>query len=217
MKYEERLKAVALRKSGKSYGEIKKVVSVSKATLSLWLRDIEINQKNQKKLLVGREKSRYFAGLAKKEDRIERTRKIVEMAEKEFSSLLKDKLFLCGLLLYWAEGDKKQERVKFANSDKSMIKLMMRWFREICHVPESKFRVALHIHSLHMSSDVVEYWSKITGIKREQFNKVYIKKTTLKNKRVPLYEGTCSIIVNSKELFRRIVGWKRGLFVHFKV
>ena len=217
MKYKEKLKAIKLRKNGKSYGEIRKIVKVSKASLSLWLKDVEISPENRQKILIGREKSRYFAAQARKEDRIERTRKIVEFAEKEFKFLIKKELFLCGLLLYWAEGDKKQERVKFANSDKDMIMLMMRWFREVCHVPESKFRIALHIHSLHIKGDVVQYWSKITGVNQSQFNKVYIKKTTLKNKRLPLYEGTCSIVISSKELFRRIVGWRKGLLVHFKI
>ena len=217
MKYKEKLIAIKLKKAGKSYCEILKVIKVSRGTLSLWLRDIKIDSKNRKKVLIGREKSRYLDALAKKEDRVQRTKKIVDSAEKEFKILAKKELFLCGLLLYWAEGDKKQERVKFANSDKDMIKLMMRWFREVCHVPESKFRIALHIHSLHISHDVAEYWSKITGVSRKQFNKIYVKKTTLKNRRVPLYEGTCSIVVNSKELFRRIVGWKKGLIVHFKI
>lgn len=217
MKYKEKLMAIKLRKAGTSYGNIRRIVKVSKASLSLWLRDIEISPENRQRILIGREKSRYFAGLARKDDRVQRTKKIVDLAEREFENLIKSELFLSGLLLYWAEGDKKQERVKFANSDKDMIKLMMMWFREVCHVPESKFRIALHIHNLHISKDSKRYWSKITGVSQKQFNKVYIKKTTLKHRRVPLYEGTCSIIVCSKELFRRIVGWKRGLLVHFKI
>lgn len=217
MKYKEKLKAISLRRAGNSYGNIRKIVKVSKASLSLWLRDVEIDSDKKNKILIGREKSRYLAAIARKEDRIERTKKIVDSAEKEFKRLVNKDLFLCGLLLYWAEGDKKQERVKFANSDKDMIKLMMRWFREVCHVPESKFRIALHIHSLHISHKVAEYWSKVTGVSQGQFNKIYIKKTTLKNRRVPLYEGTCSIVISSKELFRRIVGWRKGLLVHFKV
>ena len=217
MKYKEKLKAIRLRRNGKSYSEIRKKIKVSKASLSLWLRDVEIDSDKKKKLLIGREKSRYLAALARKNDRIERTKKIVDLAENEFKKLVNKDLFLCGLLLYWAEGDKKQERVKFANSDKDMIKLMMRWFREVCHVPESKFRIALHIHNLHITNDVALHWSKITGINRKQFNKIYVKRTSLKNRRVPLYEGTCSIVISSKELFRKIVGWRKGLLVHFKI
>jgi hypothetical protein len=217
MKYQEKLQAIKLRKEGKSYGIIRKIVKVSKASLSIWLKDVEIRPDIQKEMLIGREKSRYFAALAKRNDCIKRTKKIVDSAEKEFKHLVKSDLFLSGLLLYWAEGDKKQERVKFANSDKDMIWLMMRWFREVCHVPESKFRIALHIHNLHMKHKVKEYWSKVTGVNQNQFNKVYIKKTTLKHKRIPLYEGTCSIVVCSKELFRKIVGWRRGLLAHFKI
>lgn len=217
MKYNEKIKAIKLRRAGKSYDYISNILNVSKGTLSVWLSNIEIDPDKKREVLIGREKSRYLAAVAKKKDRIERTKKIVDTAEHDFKRLINKDLFLCGLLLYWAEGDKKQERVKFANSDKDMIRLMMRWFREVCHVSESRFRIALHIHNLHISHKVADYWSKITGVSRKQFNKIYIKKTSLKHKRVPLYNGTCSIVINSKELFRKIVGWKKGLIDHFKI
>lgn len=217
VKYDEKILAIKMRKSGKSYGNILKVVNVSKSTLSLWLRDIEVSKKNLDKILKGREKSRYFAALSRKTDRINRTKIIIDKAEIEFKKLINNKLFLSGLLLYWAEGDKKQERVKFANSDSNMIKLMMKWFREVCLVEESKFRIALHIHSLHSSPEVTDYWSKITGVDKRQFHKLYIKKTSLKSRKNILYEGTCSIVINSKELFRKIIGWKKGMLAHFKI
>ncbi len=59
MKYKEKLIAIKLKKAGKSYCEILKVIKVSRGTLSLWLRDIKIDSKNRKKVLIGREKSRY--------------------------------------------------------------------------------------------------------------------------------------------------------------
>ncbi|TSC67048.1 MAG: Uncharacterized protein G01um101466_809, partial [Parcubacteria group bacterium Gr01-1014_66] len=47
--------------------------------------------------------------------------------------------------------------VKFTNSDWNTIILMMRWFREVCKVPEEKFRIALHIHNLHSAPDAKNY------------------------------------------------------------
>ena len=57
--------------------------------------------------------------------RIERIKQIISEAEKELRLLAKNSLFLPGLMLYWAEGDKSgsNEVVKFTNSDSVMVKL----------------------------------------------------------------------------------------------
>ena len=93
----------------------------------------------------------------------------------------------------------------------------MRWFREICKVPEYKFRIALHIHNLHSRNDMIDYWSNITKIPKNQFNKLYIKKTSLKQRINILYNGTCAVVINNKYLFRKIKGWKLGLQNYFNI
>ncbi len=218
MKLREKIKAIKFREKGLSYSFIKRSIKVSKSTLSRWLKDIELTQEQQKKLLKGREISRYAAARAKRNKRIEQTKLIIENGRKEFSSFLGKGLFLAGLSLYWAEGDKNNlERVKFTNSDAEMISLMMRWFREICEVPEKKFRIALHVHNLHSRKNIIKYWSEITNIPKNQFHKIYIKPTTLGYRRNALYNGTCAIVINDRNLFRKIVGWKLGLINYFKI
>ena len=219
MKLNEKLKAIYLRKKGMSYdGILKKGVGVSKSTLSFWLRDIPLTNEANKKLLKGRALSRYFAAESRKRKRILDTATAIEIGKHEFQSLLENPLFPVGLCLYWAEGDKhNQERVKFTNSDEKMITLMMRWFREICNVPEKKFRIALHIHNLHTAKNVKRYWSEMTGVPETQFQKIYVKQTALHHRRNVLYNGTCAIVVNNKVLFRRMVGWKLGLLAHFGI
>lgn len=218
MKLNEKLKAINLRKRGMTYSKILKNVKVSKSTLSFWLRDIALNDEANKKLLRGRELSRYFAAESRKKKRISDTAIAIDIGRQEFLSLIKKPLFLAGLCLYWAEGDKhKQEKVKFTNSDEKMILLMMKWFREICDVPKEKFRVALHVHNLHIARNVKRYWSEITGISEKQFQKIYIKQSTLRYRRNALYNGTCAIVVHNNALFRRICGWKLGLLAYFSI
>ncbi len=45
-----RAQAVAMRKEGRSYREIRDVVGVSKSTLSLWLRDVPLTEEQQQAL-----------------------------------------------------------------------------------------------------------------------------------------------------------------------
>ncbi len=212
MKHEEKINAFRLRKSGRSYKEILKKIKVSKSTLSVWLREIELTNDQKKRLLTKGERAQYEAAKRKVAARIQRTEKIIESAIEEAYTFKNNPFFLVGVALYWAEGAKNRaESVKFANSDEKMIAFMMRWFREICRVPEKKFRIHIHIHTLHSRNNIVNYWSKITGIGREQFYKPYIKQTSLGQRKNILYSGTCSIVIHDKSLFRRIMGWKYGL------
>ena len=219
MKFKEKIRAIQLRKQGKSYSEILKKISVSRSTISLWLQNIKLTRKQKNILLRGRQKSRYAGAKAQQKKRIEKTKHIIDKAKKEIKKSYKNPLFLSGLMLYWAEGDKSEvaETVKFSNSDPVMIQLMMKWFRKICKVSEKKFRIALHIHTLHCRPHIESYWSKITNIPLKQFNKTYIKPTSLKQRRNPLYNGTCTIRINDKNLFRKIKGWKLGIVKKFKL
>lgn len=218
MKFNDKLTAIKLRRKGLSYTEILKVVPVSKSTISLWLRDIYLNAGQQKRLAKIGELTRYRIAKKKRQKRIVDTQKIIEAARKEVEILAKNPIFFPGLALYWAEGDKHGgEKVKFTNSDPKMVDFMMRWFREICEVPEEKFRIALHIHELHSPPGIKQYWSRITKISSRQFQKLYIKKTSLRQRRNILYNGTCAVVVNNKQLFRRIAGWKSGFLDYFKI
>lgn len=213
MKFEEKTQAVNLRKSGKSYSEIRKTIKVSKATLSLWLRDIKLSPEQEQRIYIDlRQKNAYRMAKSNQDKRIKVTEEILKSAKKDIPQVLDNPLFLSGLMLYWAEGDKSevQERVKFTNSDPRMIKLMMRWFREICKVPEEKFRAGVYIHSLHAREDIEKYWSKVTNIPTSQFFKTQIKSTTLKHRRNRLYEGTFAITISDRNFFRKIKGWKLG-------
>ncbi|MFA6572117.1 MAG: hypothetical protein WCT77_12880 [Bacteroidota bacterium] len=211
MKFEEKVQAIRMRELGKSYGEIRKKIKISKSTLSLWLRDIKLSSGQEKRIYTElKQKNAYRMAKANQQKRIETTKQITIEAKKEVERLLKNPLFSSGLMLYWAEGAKTNEVVKFSNSDPVMIKFMMRWFREVCKVSEDKIKIALHIHALHCRKDMHNFWSEITEIPLTQFYKTQIKPTSLGQRKNKLYNGTCAIIVYDKNLFRRMNGWKLG-------
>ena len=213
MKLNEKTEAVHLRKLGRSYSEIRKKIKVSKGTLSLWLRDIKLTPEQEERLYVTlRQKNAYRLAKMNQKKKIERTKKIITEARKEANRFFKNPLFLSGLMLYWAEGDKseKEEVVKFSNSDPIMIRLMMEWFRKICKVPEEKFRITLHVHTLFCRKDIEKYWSRLTNIPLNQFYKTQIKPTSLRQRKNLLYNGTCAIRIENRDLFRRIKGWRLG-------
>ncbi|HEY4514798.1 MAG TPA: hypothetical protein VJJ22_01410 [Candidatus Paceibacterota bacterium] len=213
MKLQEKRLALKMRREGKSYTEINKRITVSKSTLSLWLRDVELAVSTRNRVLNGLERGRENSARTNRAKRLQATTEARLEALREFPSLLKKPLFLAGLALYWAEGDKnKQERVKFTNSDHRLIVIMMKWFRSICRAPEKKFRIALHLHDLQINKEVLRFWSKVTGVPNSQFHTPYVKRSSLGYRKNPLYNGTCSVMVHSKYLFRKIMSWEELLF-----
>lgn len=209
MDFSRKIKATQLRKEGKSYSEIKKILGVSKSTLSNWLKDIELT-KEQKSRLNKLRATAYLGAKKRQSTSLEHHHRIKEESKKEVVRLVKNPFFVAGLMLYWAEGSKNSGSVQFSNSDPAMIKIMMRWFREFCDIPENKFRVGLFMHSLHIRKDCQGFWQKVTSIPLTQFHKPYIKPTIFSNRKNKLYEGTCKIVIHSRNLLSRIIGWKDG-------
>jgi hypothetical protein len=216
MDFSKKLKAIELRKNGLSYREIQKTIRASKSTLSLWLKDIELS-KAQKSRLTRLQATAYSGAKKIQAQSSKHHNEIRAHAEQEVTKLINNSFFVAGLMLYWAEGSKSFGSVQFSNSDPNMIKIMMRWFREFCAVPEAKFRIGLFIHSLHIHNNYLGYWQKVTSIPLTQFQKPYIKATIFSNRKNKLYNGTCVIKIHSRELLSKILGWKNGIekiFLH---
>lgn len=90
---------------------------------------------------------------------------------------------------------------------------MMKFFREICKVPEEKFRGNVHTFAHADVEKTEKYWSGITGIPLSQFQKTYIKPSSASlQKRYTLPFGTFSINVCSTKLFLTIMGWTEKIF-----
>lgn len=211
MKRAERDKARELRSKGLSLNEIVRELGVSKASVSIWVRDVALSKTQRSKLT-----SRGFSVDAiekRRINRIENTRlrhnAVIDLAKKDIAQITKKDLFLIGIALYWGEGNKSSKGAAgLANSDPLLIQMMMRFFREICGVPEAKFRGHIHTFS-HLNVNSAEsYWSKVSGIPKSQFYKTYSKPSIAsKGKKDSLPYGTFQIYVCDTNIFLRIKGW----------
>lgn len=204
-KWQLKENAIDLRKKGLSYKEIKQFVPVSKSTLSLWLRDVFLTEK-QLEILRSRYDLQLRGSKAVRAKRQAEIKIIKEAARKEIKPLSKDQFKIAGLMLYWAEGNKTHS-VGITNSDPKLIIFMMKWFREVCLIPEQKFKAHLHLHSGQDEKEIKNYWSKITNISLVQFGKSHIKKEGSGHKKRILYNGTIKINICDKNLLYRIGSW----------
>jgi transcriptional regulator with XRE-family HTH domain len=211
MKRTEKDQALSLRKKGCSMNEIASALNVSKASVSLWVRDVPLSKTQRGKL-----NARGFSVDAIEKRRInrientrQRHRKIIDSAKERIPVLTQNQLFLVGVALYWGEGGKTAKGMaRIANADPAVIKFMMRFFREICEVPEERFRGHVHTFSHLNAKRAEEYWSEVSGITVRQFYKTYSKPSIAsKGKKDSLPFGTFQIYVCDTELFLRISGW----------
>lgn len=210
MKNEERKKAIILRTQGFAMGEIAKRLSVSKSSVSYWVRDIQLNQKQKDSLnsngySVASIEKRRISRLAHTKSKHD---EVFMQASVEAKNLIKNPLWCVGVSLYWGEGGKTQGTARISNSDSAVIKTMMHFFRIICDIPEDKFRG--HVHTFaHCDAKQAElYWSKVSGIPLTQFYKTYKKQSSASlYKRDTLPYGTVQIYVHKKDFFYRMMGW----------
>jgi len=217
-KLEEKRLAIELRKKGFSYSEIKKEVSVSKDTLSRWCRDIVLSpqqlQRLLQKKLSGSEKGRIKGAKLQQQKRIQEIKNLEISGDKDVGKLDKRDRFLIGTSLYVAEGYKTDKCIGFSNSDPKLIKFMVEWFKEFLHIKSEKFRGAVWIHDNLDSRLAEKYWSDLTKIPLNQFNKTYISKNKTESnkirKNIHNY-GVFSIRISDAKSQRKILGWIHGI------
>lgn len=211
MKLIEKEKARVLRKKGYSINQIIKETGSSKASISLWVRDVVLTQVQKNKISL---RGRSIESIEKRRiNRLFNENKkrqiIIDEAKKDFTNISSDQLKLIGIILYLGEGGKtSRSMVRLANSDPLVIKIMMKFFREICNVPDNKFRASVHTFQHANVQQTVKYWSKISGIPIGQFFKTYVKPSAASlQKRNTLPFGTFDIYVCDTRLFLTIMGW----------
>ena len=216
MKNKEKKLARDLRKKGWSMNEIKRKVKVSKSSVSLWVRDIELTRKQKQELSkkgIKKEVIEQRRITRLKREKVRR-QDIVDRAKNEIKSLKIKDLNLIGISLYWAEGAKtRRSGVQFSNSDPRMIQLMIEFLMRCCNVSKKRLRGRVFIHPHLDIKKAEKYWQKISGIPLNQFYKPAIKQSKAsKNKKDNLPFGTFNIQICNTELLLSLRGWSQGIY-----
>lgn len=207
-----KLNAIKLRKSGASYGEIKKELNVSKSTLSYWLRDVPLKEEHKKKFYTNRVLNLARGAQSQKERRSREIAEIVKNAKREISTHISLESYrLFGAALYWAEGTKKQ-RLEVTNSDPYLILFMVKWFEKVFDIDPKKLRAWLNIYPQQNDLEIKKFWSQLTNIPLENFGKSYIKPLNKHYKKNTLYYGTIKVTVpRGSNMRHRIFGWTKAV------
>lgn len=222
LKQKEKQLAIKLRREGKTYSEILKVVPVAKSTLSLWLREVGLSKSQKQKLTAKKRAAQKRGGAARRRQRIELTERIFKESKAKVGVLSSRERLLISAALYWGEGAKEKphrtsQGIDFGNTDPEMIKFFVEWLRECMDIKIKDFYFSLYIHENHKErlADVVSFWERSLGLKKLNIKYVYYKKHKPKTKRKNIseeYNGTLRVRVrNSVQLQRKISGLIYGI------
>ncbi len=173
-----------MRMRGRSIKTIAAELRVSRASVSVWCRDIVLTPEQVEALNEQAVRGGYagrMAGAAmNREKRLETVRREHAYAQHAVGCVSKRDLFILGLGLYWGEGVKASAtRVSVVNSDPRIIVTMQRWFVECMDVEFSRLRPTVFINAIHRSRslEILTYWSTLLGIPQDRFGKmVFLKK-----------------------------------------
>ncbi|MFA5230028.1 MAG: helix-turn-helix domain-containing protein [Candidatus Paceibacterota bacterium] len=99
-KLKDHKNALVLRKAGKSYSQIKRLLGVSKSTLSAWLKDYQLSRQDLDRLVYKNEVriEKYRQTMQNK--RTDRLQKIYSEQKNIISTLSNREIFIAGLFLY---------------------------------------------------------------------------------------------------------------------
>lgn len=197
-------KAVTLRKRGSSFKQIHELLGIAKSTCYVWLKDVKLSELGLQKLKARGEKGRqkgWQTNHNKVLVRNAQTNKKVISSLAKISLKREEKKLICSIL-YWAEGGKTENGVKFTNSDPAMIKVFLSFFRKGFNLKESKFRASLHLHGYHNQRIQKKFWSGVTKIPLNKIG-LYLKPNSGKNIRTG-YPGCISIRYNDVTIVEEI-------------
>ncbi|MDP3995006.1 MAG: helix-turn-helix domain-containing protein [bacterium] len=191
-----------LRKVGWSYSEIGTRLHVSKSTLSGWLKNVALSDKQRhmlrKKWEDGLKKARLQAANAHRQKTKERLALAAQNAEDTIQALGKAfytnhfiKLFLSSL--YLGEGSKNNSSVCFANANSNICKAFVILLKTAYKLDDKKFRCHLLIRADQKPKTLIAYWSRTLNIPAGQFMKSHADKRTVGRPSNKDYFGVCAI------------------------
>lgn len=206
-KYEQ---AVQFRKRGFTLEEIAKICEVSKSTVSKWLKNnaISASVTLQNKKRAGKENAKRLklVNKARGGERLNRYKEAVRSAETEYKHYKNNPLFVAGVMLYYANGDLKNEsRIRFSSTEAEAHSIFINFAAEYLGVEKTDMHIWLQLYPGMKEEICMKHWRKKTGLPYSQFYKNQVIKG--KKQKQTLHHGVGNTIIGSTVLKCKLTRW----------
>jgi hypothetical protein len=211
VKTEARIAARELRSSGRSVREIAQALAVSRSSVSRWVRDIELAPEHVAALRA--RNPIYNAQL--NGNRVMAARHLGRRrhAQSEGRRLARtgDPFYVAGCMLYWAEGTKIRNSLRFTNSDTAMMSFFVRFLRTYFKTPDERIRVHCNVFAEdELEVRALEHaWLGILGLPDSCLGRSTVNRYSRasRRKRIGLLPyGTCRVTVDDTRVVQTIFG-----------
>ena len=141
-----------------------------------------------------------------------RARRLAWQEEGREAARADDPLHRAGCMLYWAEGSKNRNSLTFANSDREMIRVFVRFLRESLAVGRDEMTVRLNVYTTHGLTlrAIEDHWLTSLDLPRSSLRKHQLNHNPTSSsgkKRNKLPYGVCTLRVKrSTRLIQHIYG-----------
>jgi transposase-like protein len=212
MKTRERERARSMRREeGRSIKEIAGLLGVSKSSVSLWVRDIELTDEQHAELQArnGLHERQCLARAAMSAKA--RARRVSWQLEGRRRARSLGCLYVAGCMLYWAEGSRSRNKIVFTNSDPAMARFFVDFIRDFFDVGSEQFRLTCNLFADHEARqrEIEDFWLSTAQLPRGCLCKSTVNRYSRysqKKRKNKLPYGTCRIVVNSTEIAQTIYG-----------
>ncbi len=206
--------AIAMRKAGKSYKEIRHALKIPLSTLSDWFNGEEWSKEIHTRLdASNREGNRVRLrelNRIRGKDLASTYDNARAEARTELAVLKYHPVFVAGVMLYWGEGDKASwSGVRMSNTDPQLLKLFIAFLCDVCGLQIKDIKASVLVYPDLDESVCRRYWSAGIGLPIENFTKSITIQGRHKTKR--LGYGVCIVAVGRTYLKKKILEWIRLL------
>ncbi len=202
--------ALAFRRRGFTYTEIAKICSVSRGTVSNWLKHEPFSKvvaKDNKKQAVAQNTKRLaLINKARVAERKHQYSEITRLAEVEFKNYRSSPLFIAGLTLYMTAGDQENPRlIRLSGSRPQLHKLFLRFLTGYLGVPKASIRFWLLLYPDLDEVACMKHWCQKTTLSPAQFYKNQV--ITGRAGKETLHFGVGNTIIASTLLKKKLSHW----------
>jgi len=203
-------RAISLRKKGFSIKYVEKKLGINRSTLSGWFKAIELTQAQRDQLLLNWKNGLAIAqkkGGQWHADQGEKRRAAIRKEVEIFTSNIHIDKTIGELILatfYLAEGTKRENCFRVANSNSEVLKGFISLLRYLYEIDESKLRCVLHLRKDQNEAELKKYWSDLLKIPLEKFLKTQFDKRTVRET-YHHYKGVCIVNYYDMALQRRVL------------
>jgi hypothetical protein len=146
-------------------------LGVSVSTVHSWTREIRLTPEQRTHNLRGPRGPQNPLHIARRVEtwrRKHREQRLAYQEEGKERARQGDALHMAGCMLYWAEGAKARNVLKFANSDAGMVRFFARFLRESLGVAPDRFGIRLNVYTGNglTIEQIEDHWLRLLNLSR---------------------------------------------------